>query len=697
MAKTQNNKDKTSPEIPQSTKSKKTLSSKKPTPSFSRDPKPSEKKVSIKTASKESSFSIGNSSSGRPLAMGSTRKQNSSFDLDLDNTLSHTATLDSISSQFVGTSFSETMEAQFDYLDIYARRIISLLQTDVYELANLAKHEKYTLIRYFYRYNPILGRCVDLHTEIPLSKMRIQPPRNCSKLARDYMSYFYDSILERVKFSQELKIFVLNKILFSKSHMMIDDNFRDGDKLLQKDLTFDGIAAYSEEDKVFLKKIDVQYEKNPSLVSIEDKIKYLNIYFMGKFTLSYKGPTRVKHIPFYDIINYYENRDIDFEAIELNVKEGVKKFASYADWRKQLKDIGYSEGFCNLLEESDSNKDSILLDNDPFSGDPYLLIYSSWEDSSIMFRILEACLQWDVAKQALTAKIKNLGKVGRIVTSEELGDDQIAHLVNEVTNMLNDPGYAIVANYNIKWEEVNNYLKQEIDDLRTSGDTLKAEIINGLGIPDSLLSGESQFSGDNIKVEILNTTYFALKIALQDLLNTNFFKPIAIRKGFYLPNEWGDIEVAYPKVTFSLLNLRSAEYFEMLNSLHTKGKLPIEVIWDLLGIDPQAAENSMRANLWSLKSDRMNALVEALLSDAANSLAGDSNLADILLKELGLQKKLDALQEEQDLKSSGGGFSPSESEDFSFGEEPSSEAPTPETPSAEPAEVSPQIPEPEGF
>ena len=57
--------------------------------------------------------------------------------------------------------------------------------------------------------------------------------------------------------------------------------------------------------------------------------------------------------------------------------------------------------------------------------------------------------------------------------------------------MLEDPNKAIVANYEIKWDEVNSFIKEELNELVARLKDLKIEISMGAGIPDSLLSGDA--------------------------------------------------------------------------------------------------------------------------------------------------------------------------------------------------------------
>jgi hypothetical protein len=226
-----------------------------------------------------------------------------------------------------------------------------------------------------------------------------------------------------------------------------------------------------------------------------------------------------------------------------------------------------------------------------------------------------------------------------VVTAVDLGDAQLNYLIAEVQKMIEDPSYAVVANYQIEWQEVNTSFKDELNQLKDATDNLKGLIALGLGCPDSLLSGESQYTGDNIKVEVLNTQYFSFKIKFQNIIEDCLIKPIALRKGFVGLDSWGNLRLYYPKLTFSLLNLRSQEYFEMLMNLYNKGSLNVDVIYDLLNLDGDGITHSLKQDLWTLKNDKFNAIIEDILHNIADQMVQDSDVAQRILDGLGLNLK----------------------------------------------------------
>jgi hypothetical protein len=256
-----------------------------------------------------------------------------------------------------------------------------------------------------------------------------------------------------------------------------------------------------------------------------------------------------------------------------------------------------------------------------------------------MQRIFESCLAWENSKRALKVKINQVGKLGRIVTSDGLSETQTDALRVEVDNMIDDPNHAIVANYEITWNEVNSFLKDELDQLIESTEDLVSEISIGMGMPDSLISGESQYSGDNIKLDILNNQYFAFKVTLQNLLQDRIMKPIALRKGFISIDSWGNPILLYPKISGSRVSLRSEEYFSLLFDLYQKNSLPVSIIYDLLNLDAEDVTRAIQEDLFTLKDATFNDLLRDIYGQLSDKIVANTDLVNKIIDDLGLPKK----------------------------------------------------------
>lgn len=205
-----------------------------------------------------------------------------------------------------------------DALDIYAQQIIFLLQSNVgFTFSHLAKHQKMLMYRYFYRTNPIAGRVLDLHTDLPLSKLDFQPPANQPEIVKDFVVAFYTRVFKKINVNEFLREIVLHYWIYGEGYGCIDDYFAKHDIELQ-DLSKLDARMYqkSEAETKILEEVEAKYADNPSGVNVVARLEYLQRKFKNFFCVEYTGPDRIFVIPFYQISEYYENRDIRYEAIK---------------------------------------------------------------------------------------------------------------------------------------------------------------------------------------------------------------------------------------------------------------------------------------------------------------------------------------------------------------------------------------------
>ena len=96
-----------------------------------------------------------------------------------------------------------------------------------------------------------------------------------------------------------------------------------------------------------------------------------------------------------------------------------------------------------------------------------------------------------------------------------------------------------------------------------------------------------RYSGDNIKLDLLNTYYMSFNQRLQTVIEEKLLKPIAMRKGFVAVDDWGNPTLLYPKLSFSRLGLKDANILETLFELYQKNVIPADVIFDVLNLDTE--------------------------------------------------------------------------------------------------------------
>lgn len=306
-----------------------------------------------------------------------------------------------------------------------AQHLIQLLQSNVYAFANLTKYERNLLFRYFHKYNPVIARIVELHTDLPLSKAQLMPPEGVPEIVRDYIMQFFDRIFARLDVNGLLRDMVVQYYIYVEVHVEVDDSFsQKADRILQ-DISHleEKVYEHSPEGLAFLQDVERRYQDEPKSVGLKERFKYIETKFANFFDKEYQGPDKLSVLEFYNIVEYMENLDIDFVALRYTVSDSYRRLVEMGHGREEMADLGYSQGYLDLQELTE-NHESYTIDNDIYSGLPFLFKFKRSDSQSIITRVLNECIEWDAAQRAIKAKIENLGKLGRIVTAVGASEQQ---------------------------------------------------------------------------------------------------------------------------------------------------------------------------------------------------------------------------------------------------------------------------------
>lgn len=553
-------------------------------------------------------------------------------------------------------------EIAYDALDLQAQHLIDLLIGGNYTFANLNAFERCLLFRHFYKTNPVLGRIIDLHTDLPLSKTRLQPPSDLPDIAKDYIRQFYERVLERLHFGTFLREMVLQYNIYGEAIPLVDDYYGSYSRTLEDVTRLEEAAFdYSAEDTAKMADIDARYDVDVSTKSVTrgERLDYMNMRFQGFFEKDYTGPDRLSVIPFWKIQDYRENDDIDYMLLRIGLSSScVDLLDMDRGGMSMLAEAGYSKGMRALIksdmEAGESDGRSVNLSSETNLGVPYIFRFRRPEGASIIQRVLNEALEWEAAKRAARVKIESVGKLGRVVTAPGLTEDQLAVLRADVELMLQDPNYAIVANFEVQWQEVNAELKEQIDQIIQTVDGITNVLALGAGMPLSLLSGDSQYSGSSVKLEMLNVEYYSFKQRLQSIVEENILKPIALRKGFVGIDDWGNTTLYYPKLTFSRVSLRDESVFDMLFNLYQKGSLPVSIILDILNLDPDEVKRGVQADLFTINDPNFNEGIRALYTAATDDIYSRTDLASKFMDEMGLKNISGTVHPDKDMLDGGG-------------------------------------------
>jgi hypothetical protein len=257
---------------------------------------------------------------------------------------------------------------------------------------------------------------------------------------------------------------------------------------------------------------------------------------------------------------------------------------------------------------------------------------------SILLRCLNDLVYRDKLRQAQTQIASRAMTPKRVIWGENLGPADVDDLRDQIELALVDPDYSIITNYEVHWEEMG--ARDRLLDLGSEYEIIDKRLYAGLGVTESLLSGESTYAGDRIKLEVVNNKYMHYRERITKFVHEYLFEPVARRKGFVEKDKWGDEVVLIPKLSFTRLALRdSQDTYDALYNLYNKGSVPIEVVLEIFNLDVDDTREKIEADLFTVNDATFNEAIRALYSAAGSSLAEKTNVVEKFAKYLKLEIK----------------------------------------------------------
>jgi hypothetical protein len=226
-----------------------------------------------------------------------------------------------------------------------------------------------------------------------------------------------------------------------------------------------------------------------------------------------------------------------------------------------------------------------------------------------------------------------------LVVAPDISSTETMALRAHIDEAKSDPDYTIVVNYDATWNEIGS--EGRILALDSEWTHTNADLSTGLGFSPDLLTGEGFYSGNRIHLELLNTTYVLYRETISNLMEKDFFKPIAMKKGFFELDNYNRPRWIYPKINFSRLALRdSGDVYEMLFNLYSKGAVPIEIIYEFLNIDPETCRRKLEEDLFTVNDSKFNQLLDSIYGGGVNEqLLDTTDLKSKIAKGLRLEEK----------------------------------------------------------
>ena len=510
------------------------------------------------------------------------------------------------------------------------------LSTDFLELPQSLR-EKREIYRHFYNADPLVGQAIDIHTELPLSKVRLATPRplHCPegfKSADNYGKYILD-FFERMCD----KVDLFKRLLTAVHHYWLDGNVflfaEDG----SVDIPVDVGNRVERRPQAILNEDGTGTETEEESVEPYDDHEERDLAYYQKH---YKGWTKLVILPI-DQVKLTTFSFTDKTRIELIPSDRDRVLFTQAKAGDERAQEMVEEIPAEVREYIESGK-LIPLGTDPDEGSfCYHLAGRRGAGEDLGASILDRCLRTlyyrEKLRQAQTLIATRAMTPKRLIWGEGLSELDVEDLREQVDLALVDPDYSIITNYEVHWEDIG--ARDRLLDLSTEYEITDKQLFAGLGVTESLLNGESTFSGDRVKLEVLNTRYLLFREMIQEYVEKYLFKPVARRKGFVEEDEWGNEVVLYPRLSFTRLALRdSQDTFDALFNLYQKGSLSIDVILEMFNIDPLDTKEKLERDMFTINDATFNEVLRGIYGEVGRKLVEETDVAQKIAEYLKLKK-----------------------------------------------------------
>lgn len=518
------------------------------------------------------------------------------------------------------------------------------LSPDFLELPQSLR-EKREIYRHFYNTDELVAQAIDLHTELPLSKVRLAPPkpRTCPEgfpSPENYGKYIlsrFERMCKHVKLFQRLITMVHHYWLDGTCAVFAEDS----DVEVPANVGYDRqetVHSILTDDGEAIEKPEETWVERPSREQEE-------LTFYSK---NYKGWNRLIVLPI-DMVKITSFNFTDKVKVELIPSDRDRALVERAKQGDPVAEEMIGEMPAEVRDHLEQGR-LIPMGTDPDEGSFVFLLHGrKGADDEMGQSILDRCLRTlyyrEKLRQAQTSIASRAMTPKRIVWAEGLSDVDVDDLREQVDLALVDPDYSIVANYEIRWEEMG--ARDRLLDLSTEYEQTERRLLAGLGVTESLMSGESLYSGDRLKLEVINNRYLHLREIIQDYVHEQLFEPVARRMGFVEKDEWGQEVVLHPRLSFSRLPLRdSQDTFDALYNLYQKGSVSIDVVLEILNIDPDDTRSKLERDMFTVNDAVFNEVMRAIYNEVGRNLVDQSDVVEKVARYLQLNFKKPAEGEE---------------------------------------------------
>ncbi len=493
------------------------------------------------------------------------------------------------------------------------------LSPDFLELPQSVDEQR-NYYRFFYDHDPFVGQAIDLHSELPLSKLRLRKPRAKNKELAEASMRFCERWVKKIGLLHRLLEIVHEFYLIGEVYVFAEDTAPD----MPQEVTHQSHKEVTPDGQI----VDEWREREDARAK---SVEWLKANYAGWTGLRVLPPEQIhmESFPF-----------TDKRIIELIPDSKTKSLVERAR-QGDTQAVDIVNSYPGDIIDHVLAGVNIPLNTNPMAGSfvHYLARKkSSYEPrgKSILQRCLRVLVYRDKLRQAQTSIASRHMTPIRVVWAEDMNAEQTEELREQVDLALQDPDFSIIANFQVNWEEMGGGQGNRLLELTSEYDLTDRQLYAGLGVTESLLSGESSYSGDRIHLEVINVRYLLLRELLQDFVDNHLLEPMCRRMGFVESDEDGHEVVITPRLSFTRLALRdNQETFDALFNLYTKGSLDIDTILDLLNIDPDTVKEKLERDFGTFNDATFNELLRSLYSRAGDQIVENSDFVEKMAEQVG--------------------------------------------------------------
>lgn len=476
------------------------------------------------------------------------------------------------------------------------------------------------------------------NTDVPMSKLRLSLPKGKDLKRNKQILHFYQEMCSRIQLFQTLYDATHeywlngNVYLFCEDHDLTneipDDLLSEEEREEVGEIDYAGRTQTKEVVKRILK---------PEAVRSENIREFVRENYEGWQRIQILPPEQIKLEVFQytnkarmELIPSEKDRLLVLKASEGNDPESAK---IADDIPEQIRE--------NLLSGAPIPLNTSPYDDFLCSSFCYHLSHKKAAYDVRGISLLERCLRTlvyqDKLRQAQTSIASRAMTPKRIVWADKMSEPDTDSLRDQIDQAIIDPDFTVVTNFEVHWDEIGS--RDRLLDLSTEYDITNKMLYIGLRITESMLTGESTFSGEKIHLDVMNTMYLLYRERMSEFVEQWLFKPVAEKKGFWEEDEHGNRKLLYPQLQFTRLALRdNSELQDYMFNLYQKGSLPISFILELLNIDSDDALEQLKKDMFTPNDSTFNEFLKGVLSRAGEEALDKTDAMDRIIKNAGLNR-----------------------------------------------------------